>query len=246
MDAHHPSSRQRRANAQDAAPRIWTATWGVDSKIPHTTITDAQTFALSCAASGRQLMLPYDAVVATLTAVGDHLADAVHSSQEPRAQSAVAHWQQRDARLRADASNLHSGLDSSAMTRLIGDQAPESFWEIDPADPAADTVILAAARMSAGYVDGDTQRHLLDRLRAIPKAETTVLDDLAASVATEVAETGRPFEQGYRLAIWLRDRLGLGPSAPCAPVALLQAWGVIIESMDIPDSPIEAIAASSV
>lgn len=206
-------------------------------------LRQGQYFALSCAASGRHLMLPYEVVVATLTAVGDYLADALHGSQEPRAQSAVARWQHRDTRLRADAGNLHSGLDRSAMTRLIGDQAPERFWEIDPADPTADTVILAAARMSAGYVDGDTQRHLLERLRAMPKAETTVLDDLAAGVATEVAETGRPFEQGYRLATWLRNRLDLGASDPCEPAALLQAWGVIIESMEIPDSPIEAIAA---
>ena len=81
-------------------------------------------------------------------------------------------WQNRQERLHAEAARLHSGLSPAALERLVGDKAASAFWEIDAADPTADTVILAAARMSAGHVDSDTQRILLEELRALPNQET--------------------------------------------------------------------------
>ena len=97
--------------------------------------------------------------------------------------------------------------------------------------------------MSAGYVDIDTQRQLLERLRAAPKRDTSELDALMERGEAEILKIGRPFEQGYRLAAWLRNALSLSPELPCEPKALLAAWGVDIQPVDIPADPIEAIAA---
>jgi hypothetical protein len=155
----------------------------------------------------------------------------------------LALWDSRDQRLHAEAPTLLSGLDSLAIQRLIGGTPANDFWEIDDADPTADTVILAAARMSAGYVDIDTQRQILERLRATPKRDTSELDDLMERGEAEIPKLGRPFEQGYRLAAWLRNTLSLSPENPCEPEALLAAWGVDIQSVDIPADPIDAIAA---
>lgn len=73
-------------------------------------LRQGQRFAVSCAASGRNLMLPYDDVVATLTELGKHVAAALRNSIEPRSQQALERWENRVERLRAEAPRLHSGL----------------------------------------------------------------------------------------------------------------------------------------
>ncbi len=207
-------------------------------------LRQGQHFAVSCAAASDQhLMLPYADVVATLTELGNHIAVAVRTSDEARAERALALWDSRDQRLRAEAPTLLSGLDRLALQRLAGGTPANDFWEIDDANPTADTVILAAARMSAGCVDMDTQRQILERLRATPKRDTSALDELMERAEAEMPKIGRPFEQGYRLAAWLRSTLNLSPENPCEPKALLASWGVDIQSVDTPTDPIDAIAA---
>lgn len=200
-------------------------------------------FAVSCAATDQHLMLPFADVVATLTALGEHLATAIRASDKARAQRTLTLWDTRDQRLSAEAPTRLSGLDDSAIQRLVGITPANDFWELDDADPTADTVILAAARMSAGYVDIDTQRQIIERLRAAPKRDTAELDVLTTLAEAAITRTSRPFEQGYELAAWLRNTLGLASETPCYPDELLAAWGVDIQPVNIPADPIEAIAA---
>jgi Zn-dependent peptidase ImmA (M78 family) len=50
-----------------------------------------------------------------------------------------------------------------------------------------------------------------------------------------------PFEQGYRVAMWLRERLSIS-RAPIDPTALLADWGVGLAHEELPTRLIDAVA----
>jgi hypothetical protein len=203
-----------------------------------------QQFMLSCPALRLDVLRPADEIIATLTQLGDHLAKEVADSTDPRAVLARDLWQRRQKRLRQSVVRLRTGLDAAALEHLTqGTAANDDYWEIDSDRPEADTAMLAAARMTAGHIDIEAQRDLLQRIRRFPPRPHPVLDALCTRLVNEFNETGRPFVQGYRLAEWLRGALGLEPDAPADPGRLLRDWGVTVDVIDLPDCSLEAIAA---
>ena len=200
-------------------------------------------YLLSCPALGLNVLRPYREVVDTLTALGNRLATAVENSPQPRAKLAHELWQQRGGRLWAQVAPLRTGLEAAWLDQLVGHTAANDHWEIDPEHPDADTELLAAARMSTGHISIDNQRALLRRLRAVPFSYTPALDALSTQLNSEFSETGRPFEQGYGLAEWLRGALNLAPDEPAHPAELLAQWGITVEPISLPHCGLEAIAA---
>ena len=203
-----------------------------------------QQFMLSCPALRLEALQPAEEIIATLAQLGDHLSTVVADSTDPRAILARDLWEGRQERLRQSVVPLRTGLDAASLEHLtLGTAANDDYWEIDADSPEADTVMLAAARMTAGHIDIDAQRDLLQRIRNFPPTAHPALDALCTRLVNEFNETGRPFEQGYRLAEWLRRALSLEPDAPADPDGLLHGWGVTVEVIDLPNCALEAIAA---
>ncbi len=200
-------------------------------------------YLVSCPALGLNLLRPYREIIDTLNALGDRLAAAVENSPEPRAKLAHELWQQRSGRLWAQVVPLRTGLEPAWLDGLAGHTAANDDWEIDPKQPDADTELLAAARMSTGHISFDNQRALLQRLRAVPPSRTPALDAFSTQLNSDFSETGRPFEQGYWLANWLRSALSLAPDEPAHPAKLLKQWGVAVDPISLPQCALEAIAA---
>ena len=200
-------------------------------------------YLLSYPALRLDVVRPYREIIDTLTALGERLATAVSDSPQPRAKLAQDLWQQRGRRLSAQVVPLRTSLEPAWLDQLAGPTAANDYWEIDPEQPDADTELLAAARMSSGYIGIDNQRTLLQRICALPPSRSPALDALSTRLNSEFSETGRPFEQGYRLADWLRGALSLAPDEPAHPDALLQQWGVAVETISLPNCALEAIAA---
>ena len=200
-------------------------------------------YLVSCPALGLNALRPYREIIDTFTALGDRLATAVANSPEPRTKLAHDLWQERGARLWAQVVPLRTGLELAWLDQLAGDTAANDDWEIDPEQPDADTELLAAARMSTGHISIDNQRTLLHRLRAAPPTQSPALDALSARLSSDFSETGRPFEQGYWLADWLRGALSLAPDEPAQPAELLKQWGVTVDPISLPQCALEAIAA---
>lgn len=198
-----------------------------------------------CSEESGAVQRPFAEVRATLTAVGDfiaaHVAPHVQAGAAPRAAEALANWESRRQRTEARKIELLSGMPLKEMASLHGDALAAEFFECGPEDE--DTELLAAARLSAGVVSVAVQRSFLELIRKLRKTDTPGLDVLAEKALEEVTLEGKPHEQGYALANWLRKKLDIAPDAKVDPDTLLQEWNVVIQEVDEPSAPLIALAA---
>lgn len=197
-----------------------------------------------CSEESGAVLRPFVEVFATLSAVGDyiaeHVAPHVQVGAAPRAAEALANWESRRQRTEARKIELLSGMPLKEVALLYGDAPPAEFFECGPEDE--DTELLAAARFSAGVVSVAVQRSFLELIRKLRKIDTPGLDALAEMALQEVSLEGKPHEQGYALANWLRQKLNIAPDAKDDPETLLQEWNVVIQEVDEPDAPLVALA----
>ena len=191
---------------------------------------------------------PHAEVMGTLEELGQALAAHLEASNEPRAITAIARWNQRKAMVDSHLITVSSGLEAEEIAELTGMKNPEMseiyrFFEIDPdtIGLSSNSELLMAARMTAGYVTPANQRVLLNEIRNIALHNTPKLDELSRS-APEVIQPGVPgYQQGYALANWLRSQLNMQPDHAPDPEQLLAQWGVALKDCDI-SAAIDAVA----
>ncbi|MFP4204105.1 MAG: ImmA/IrrE family metallo-endopeptidase [Opitutales bacterium] len=197
---------------------------------------------LSSAALGKSVIRPKDEVIGTLTAVGDHLADYLKESSNVRARQALRNWRERMNRSDDVLMGILSGLSAAERESLSNGQAESVFWECDARNPFQDTEVLAAARMSKGIIPSGTQRLLLSRIKALAFHATPKLDRLSRDVSASFKEIGRPFEQGYWLAGWLRRKMKTQSESSPDLEHWLREWNIQILEESLPDGSIDALA----
>lgn len=174
---------------------------------------------------------PQEEIVRTLEEVGNFLAETGSKSADPRTANAVAQWRLRSSKLARHKLELESGCPENVQQQL------EIFAE------SADE-LKAAARMSYGIVPVAEQKRLLEKLRLTKKQNTPDLDNLTQEVLKSFQEIGRPYEQGYWLAEFLRSKLGLPADARVEIEEILRKWGVSIEEIALSSSTkIDALSA---
>ena len=178
---------------------------------------------------------PWSEVHDTLEAVGDYLAEHVAESGNPRAQQALAWWRDREARLAKQELDITTGLSSEERDRLTEAGVPEEAWQWPE--------IRAVARMSRGAILGEDRQAFLLRIAEAPARETPELDQLGASLNQDFQEIGAPYRQGYWMASWLRQALGIAQDAVVEPREWLESWGVQIEEVERPCCPVDAVTA---
>lgn len=192
---------------------------------------------------------PQAEVLACLTELADRLAASVDEG-DARAEQALRRWQGREAVVEEHFFEVASGLSREELTALMDGHVADSaalaaFFDV-PVLPTSEPVyhdseILAAARMTAGYLDITAQRCALEAIRQLPQLELPMLERLSDNAPVpEPSQKG--FEQGYQLAQWLRAELGLAADAVSDPEALLQQWGVTILETEL-DPSLDALAA---
>ncbi|MEA3643721.1 MAG: ImmA/IrrE family metallo-endopeptidase [Lamprobacter sp.] len=207
---------------------------------------DAQLWspALECPRS-----LPHAQAMSDLAAIGDALDRLLETSLESRALSARQGWSEREQRVAEHFLPITTGLDLGELRLLAGagdianDQRLYDWFEVQP---GADRhqhpgELLMAARMTGASVGAEQQHGLLQAIRAIPSVATPNLDALAEQ-ATQVIQMQAPaYEQGYQLAQWLRQRLGISSDQRVYTDQILRQWGLIISEIDLA-AGIDAVA----
>lgn len=188
---------------------------------------------------------PMKEVGQILTQLGDGISQQVASSQDARAMQAVTRWQARHHVLSDLYLQLATGLDATELKELTNAddarQQAEYFELTGSLDPVPrGNELLLAARMTANYLPPSGQRALLEHIRSIPPAVTPELDSLTAEVPRPSTQE-EPHQQGYDLARWLRDKLGMRVDDRADPEGLLQAWGVVVGGEKI-DAGLDAVA----
>lgn len=101
---------------------------------------------------------------------------------------------------------------------------------------------MATARMTKGVLLAEQQTQILEMIRSLPKSTTAELDALADAFAADFKEIGKPYDQGYWAAIWLRRKLGLQEVDNAQPETYLKNWGVQIQRFEMPASKLDALA----
>jgi Zn-dependent peptidase ImmA (M78 family) len=193
------------------------------------------------AESNKPLRLPLSKVVTDLEQIGNHLAELAGVASEGRGPAAASQWQARTQQLEHKALSLLTGLSAADLKHLNADNDP-SFWEQGQTAHFADSELMAAARMTRGVLPLEAQSQLIERIRQLPKFNTVELDALVQAFAADFKEIGKPYDQGYWAAIWLRRKLGLQEADKAQPAEYLQAWGVQIEHFEMPGSKLAALA----
>lgn len=151
-------------------------------------------------------------------------------------------WQKRDAVSSKVVLMAATGLDELNLSEVSGEESLEAFFELEGAREPRE--LVAVARMTARTLEPGEIASLLDRIRGLPKCDTTALDDLSARAGgTKRGE--QPFDQGHKVAQWYRrEHLGLGDEDKIDPEKELRALGVLIEQIDL-DEQLDAISVWS-
>ncbi|MGE6606490.1 ImmA/IrrE family metallo-endopeptidase [Halomonas sp. NPDC076908] len=185
-------------------------------------------------------------VVSDLEEIGDALAGQIRFStdficENSRGALAVKHWDAREESLKKYALTKLTGMSVSSL-EMFSAANDNVFWEFDSSEPLIETELMAAARMTAGAISLPEQQELLERVRRINKYSTPVLDELTDSIGEEFEETGKPHDQGYWAANWLRRRIDKDTRSAIKPLEILKQWGVAVEEMSLPDAKFDALA----
>jgi Zn-dependent peptidase ImmA (M78 family) len=188
-------------------------------------------------------VLDFQQVKACLQELGDFLAGIVGPvAERPEAVHAVQCWKEKEGKTDRLFWELRTGLNASLRVSLEQGIAAEEYWEICSDTGYQDNEILAAARLSSGFVSLDDQRRLLQRIRETPGSEVGCLDNFARDIVGRIDTTLRPYEQGYALAAALRQALELGDDDCVAPEDILRGWGIIIEEISLDGCPLDGVA----
>lgn len=175
-------------------------------------------------------------VLATLESLGSEIASRISDFADERAKQAVLGWESRRAISVDQFVSTATSLDPNELDRIARGKDPRAFWELG--DKLEPTEILAAARMAGPLLAPADVRAVLERVRRLRPRATPELDRL---VSTVPLLEGKVFDQGYRLAIWLREQMGNAEDR-IEPEDVLRSWRIEIKDIDLASKVIDAIS----
>ncbi|WP_295436561.1 ImmA/IrrE family metallo-endopeptidase [uncultured Thiodictyon sp.] len=185
----------------------------------------------------------FTAIYTQLERIGEQLADYFSPSTQPQVQETLTLWRERTQGLPHDRLRYRAGLAGERLQR-IGTVALSLIEQLPPdfAPTCADTPYLAAARMARHLLTSPQIGKLIETIHREIRRHTPLSPRLVAASRAATLVDGKPWEQGYRLAQWLRAELTLAPDQRFDPLTLLNTYdvAVITERLDIP--AIDAIA----
>lgn len=189
-----------------------------------------------------RLFASFREIATILVQLGDCLSAYAENIQNTRCERAVQRWRSRDERVRSLLWELRTGMSRELRARLEQGQSPDEFWEVGEAKIDSDNELMAAARLSAGIVDIEQQRRILEQIKISSAKKISELDEISLKISSELDESMRPYEQGYTVAQLLRRELDMNDNSRAEPQAVLADWGVDIQEIALDYSPLEAVA----
>ncbi len=158
----------------------------------------------------------------------------------PRTVAAFKRWKNR-----APESQHALSIRTALTVEQLQAHTPEGLaldehWG-DPANEI-ETPFMAAARLTQP-LGSDARSVVLKAIGEVPHKKTPELDKLgqAALAILPGLASQKPHEQGYALALWLREVLDVG-DAPVDPLMLLKSWCVHLGELPPVDKRLDACA----
>ena len=188
----------------------------------------------------RTQRLPLNKAAQDLQAIGDGIVELLGSAPHPRAELAISNWTAKEERLTQNALSLLTGLSPASLESLNAEN--EDYWEYDRANGLLETELMAAARMTNGSLTLAQQDQVLNCCRQLSLQHTEELDLLAEELKNVFQPIGKPYDQGYRAAEWLRQKLNIKEIQPVRSAELLAQWNVGVQSIELAESNLDALA----
>lgn len=186
--------------------------------------------------------IPLNRAMEELTRLGKAIAQSV-SGQSLRGRKILSEWNNFNKGLASDTIiSLNTGLPIERLRVLAENDNLENYFgsaSLEQPEP-----LQIAARMTRFTLLAQEQKQVLQtvqRMSMTPLTDSFMhLRDQAEKELTNLNDI-KAYDQGYRLAQWLRDKLKIGENGSVDPEKLLGAWGISISKMIVSES-VDAIA----
>lgn len=184
-------------------------------------------------------------VVSVLEDLGHQISCRVSASTDLRGRSAINRWGERQNTPFRRLLSIATGLPNSMLEEVANGESFDDFWELDQVRPFECREMVAAARMASNCLSAASLHHVLGMLKGSEKRQTTELDQLCQAYTTSYSKQPfeEPYEEGHFAAQWLREKKGLENASRIDCVSLLSHWNVMIISVSLPETEIDAVAA---
>lgn len=186
-------------------------------------------------------------VMRTLEILGEKLCTLLQTSRNPRTTAAIENWSKRNKAVKQGYLQITSGMELDELIEIAGSvkdcEQLAHFFELENSlseQGIAPNELLMAARMTDGIIPLKEQRKLLLELKKIIAVDIAPLEQVSA-IIPQLNEEQQPFEQGYQLANWLRNHLGLAPDEAVEPRDIISDWQIPLENMRL-EASIDAVA----
>jgi len=152
---------------------------------------------------------PLCEVLETLSRFGGSVSSRLASLSDDRSKAAVQGWNERRNLDAWDFVQIATHSSAKELHELIGTEDLKSAFEL-PEHDLESTEPLALVGLARGYLGINPLRKLISLVKAEGKGKTPKIDSLACEAAALLDETEdrRPYNQGYVLANWIREREG--------------------------------------
>ena len=188
----------------------------------------------------REAICEADYVFATLSALGEHIADRLRGSNQESAKSARNLWMARDIDFQGQLS-ISFGNDPSLLGIVKDAKELPAFLEVAANEDIFESALFAAARMT-GALPLSTRKELLEVIRGAPFSRTPYLEDVSKEARAAIHDyTTQPFQQGHELANWARQRFGMHGDSKVDARDVLTKLGVTVRICDFTSDQIDAV-----
>jgi hypothetical protein len=189
--------------------------------------------------------LPAANVMDALERLGDHIAERIAALVDERSRIASDQWQARERTDRWKLAQIATGLPEGQLRSFVGGTPLDSALDLVPSQPFEITEMIGILAATRGALPAERLREIVARVRNCSRRGTQRLDALAAEVDRMNGEWAslRPYQQGHRLANWLRSQSDVvAASGRVDPEALLSQWNVTTEDANFGDPSFDAVA----
>jgi len=198
---------------------------------------------------GRQAgLVPVELLRQELRRLGDLIAARLETFRDdPVAQELLEDWESRDELDRGELVAIATGFDKEGLARVFGSTEVAADQLLFEGASLHESPFVAVARMAAGDISPQALPALLTEMGKLPPADSTAIDELAASgpFATDPAGRADAVGEGLELARWLRHRLGIKADDAVDPERYLESWGIPVVRTELPSPQLHAVACWS-
>ncbi len=194
---------------------------------------------VSIAAAGIKARLPVQDSLTALELLADKIAGRLAVLNDARAREALAAWKGRDQRDLAECISLYTGL-ALDWLRAFAPKKLEATFGLSRS--FAPNEVLAVARATRGQLDPEDLKALNASITSAERRKTPDLDALTTR-AMQLELPGKPWEQGYELAQWLRSELKVQVKSALSAEWLLDEWDVPVRDVELDSRAVDAVGS---